>query len=201
MKTNDFEIVPAPDGENAAEFRNRAIKSCKAKYIMFAGDGMVMEPCMGEVLMDEMVSSGAGLVTCGYDIISDEQCVYTTPEFNRRVLDREDMLCRYFYQTHYQGYVWNKMFKTSVLKKHRIRFDTDIPGSEEMLFLIRYTKAIHDVVMLPDVLCHVSNVGEADIGFELEAYIRMQKKLWRHEDAQWLCEQTLELLEMEAEDL
>ncbi len=201
MKEYDYEIVPAPVGENPAEFRNNAIKKCKAKYIMFAGEDMTVEPETADILAAEMVHSGAGIVTCGYDISSDGQVIYTTPEFNRRVLDREDMLCRYFYQTHYQGYIWNKMFKTSVLKRRRIRFDTDIPGSEEMLFLIRYTKSIHDAVMLPDVLCHVNSVGEADIELEIEAYRRMQKKLWRHDDAQWLCEQTLELLEMEAEDM
>lgn len=197
MGITDYEIIPAPTGGNAAEYRNKAIKGCRAKYIMFEGEGMTIDPGAGERLANEMTRSGAGLVTCGYEILDDGEPCYVTPEFNRRVLDREDMLCRYFYQTHYQGYVWNKMFRTSVLKRHRIKFDTDIPGSEEMLFLIRYTKAIHNVVMLPDVLCHVKSVGEADIELEMEAYYRMEKKLWRHDDAQWLCQQSIELLEME----
>ncbi|MCR5099085.1 MAG: glycosyltransferase [Lachnospiraceae bacterium] len=197
MNKRSYEIIPAPKGENLAEYRNTAIKKCRADYMVFEGPDMVFDPAMGDVLASEMERSGAGLVLCGYDITEGDEVIYETPEFNRRVMDREDMLCRYFYQTHYQGYVCNKMFKTSVLKKKRIRFDTDIPGSEEMLFLVRYTKAIHDVVMLPDILCHIKNVGEADLGLELEAFYRMRKKLWRHDDAQWLCDQNIELLEME----
>ncbi len=200
MKSFDYEIIPALEGGNIAKFRNHAIKNCRAKYIIFAGPDMVLAPETGDILAEEMERSGAGLVSCGYDILDQDVPYYVTPEFNRRVLDREDMLCRYFYQTHYQGFVWNKMFKTSVLKRKRIRFDTDIPGSEEMLFLIRYTKAIHNVVMLPDVLCHVHSVGEADLMLEMESYRRMRKKLWRHDDAQWLCDQSLELLEMEMMD-
>ena len=206
----DYEIIEATSGEGLAALRNEGIKNCKAKYIIFGAPGVFMEEGTAEYLIEEMESTGCGMASCGYDIMTPETDVsaglpeefevyYMSPEFNRRVMDSEDMLCRLFYQTHYQGFIWNKVFRTETIRRKRIRFDTDIPGSEEMPFLIRYIRSIREAVMLPEILFHIHDVPEADIDCEIEAYKRMKKKLWRHADARWLCEQNIELLEIERE--
>ena len=201
MSKVDYEIVPAAEQDLAA-FRNKAISHCSEKYIVFADPGMTIDPEMGEILMEELERSGAGMASCGYDIIDPDtgEPYYATPEFNRRVLEKEDMLCRLFYQTHYQGSVGNKMFRTGTLKRRRIRFDSDLPGSEDMPFLVKYLCVTHSAVMLPEHLCHIVTPQEADLELEIEAYYRMKKKLWRHPDPRWLCEQSIEFLEMELTD-
>ncbi len=223
MGSSEYEIIRQGSGTYTAKYRNEALKDCKAKYVIFGSEGVDFDEGMAELMMAEMEESGAGLVVCGYDIMDpgtedtstgnietpaskvvappeDFEIYYETPEFNRRVMDREDMLCRIFYQTHYQGFVWNKMFRTGVIKKKRIHFDTDIPGSEDMLFLVNYIRNVKSAVILPQHMCHVHSLPEADFDHEVTAYNRMKKKLWRYPDAKWLCEQSLQLLQEELMD-
>ena len=197
----NYEIIPAADGDGLAVFRNRAIKNIKAKYVAFCGRDVIFDPDMMDFVTDEMERSGAGMGVIGYDIADPEGGIlYETPEGTRRVMDRDDMLCRIFYQTHYQGFVWNKVYRRSIIKRNFLKFDEDIPGSEEMVFLVDYLKHTRDVVVLPQHLVHATAVPTADMDLELLAYERIRKKLRRFPDAQWLCEESMELLEMELSD-
>ena len=196
----DIEIIRAESEKNFAEARNLAIKNSRAKYLIFACPGAKYDEDAIEAACGEIENKKYGMAGFGYEVYSEGEKVYETPEFNRRVLDRDDMLCRLFHQFHYQGFIWNKIFKRSILIKHRIRFAEDIPGSEEMLFIVDYLKKAGDAVMLPEHIVRVSDIPSADMDLELEAFYRMHKKLRRHPDAQWLCEQSIDMMEEDLEE-
>ena len=196
----DIEIIKA-FGMDMAKERNAAIKSSKAKYILFADSAVTYDEDAAEQMAAELEKSGADMAVCGYDMRDDEgRLIYETPECTRRVMEREDMLCRVFYQTHYQGFVWNKLFRRSVLRYSRIRFYEDIPGSEELPFIVNYTKHAGMTVVLPQHLAHAGTIPAADIDLEIIAYERMRKKLRRFYDAQFLCEMAGEYLEAQEEE-
>ena len=200
-----FEIIKTEERDDMAAFRNEALKKSHAKYVMFAAPGMKVDEKGIALMAEQMEKTSAKMVSCGYRMYAPDEegspeLVYETPEFNRRFLDKDDMLCRLFYQTHYQGFVFNKLFKRSVIRNHHLKFAEDIPGSEEMLFVVEYIKKAGDAIMLPGHYTEVSFVPSADLGLELEAFYRMQARLKRHPDAQWLCEQSIEMLEEELED-
>ena len=196
---HDVEIIYVEDDNDLAQKRNEAVKKSRAKYIMFAAPGMKIDEDGIDAMAEQMEHTSAKLVCCGYRMFEPDGVdpVYETPEFNRRYLDREDMLCRLFYQTHYQGYVFNKLFKRSVIRNHHLKFAEDIPGSEEMLFLVEYLKKAGDAIMLPGHYVDVSYIPSADLSLELEAFYRIHTKLRKNPDAQWLCEQTIDMLEEE----
>lgn len=197
----DVEIINCT-GKSPASERNAALKKAKGKYIIFSDPSVSVDDEMTDRAVEELEKTGAGMGVVGYDIAdTDGGLLYETPESTRRVMERDDMLCRIFYQTHYQGFVWNKVFRLSVIKRHFLKFCEDIPGSEEMVFIVDYLKHCGDVVVLPDHYAHATAVPTADIDLELLAYERMRKKLRRFPDAQWLCETALELLEMEQMDM
>lgn len=41
----------------------------------------------------------------------------------------------------YQGYLWTKLFRAAVIRRHGLRFDTDLSFNEDRLFVVRYVCA------------------------------------------------------------
>ena len=60
-----------------------------------------------------------------------------------------DALCKH----HVFGYLWCKMYRASIIKKHAIRFK-DIVIEEDELFNLQYLKHVHQIVCLPQCNYH-----------------------------------------------
>lgn len=88
--------------------------------------------------------------------------LYKTPETVPRTLSAPDCACRLFFQANYQGYVWNKIFRTDIVKKHHIRFREDLYYNEDRTFVAEYLTHARRARMIPDRIYHyLSNTGSA----------------------------------------
>ncbi|MCG4778778.1 hypothetical protein L0P10_18035, partial [Eggerthella lenta] len=56
----------------------------------------------------------------------------------KQVMDRRQALEQIFVSTGYEGYPWNKLFKTSIIKDNQIRFNTDLVLAEDLYFCCEY---------------------------------------------------------------
>ncbi|GEM_PF-510380 len=88
--------------------------------------------------------------------------LYETPETVARTLSAPDCACRLFFQANYQGYVWNKIFRADLVKKHHVRFREDLYYNEDRTFIVEYLMHASRARMIPDRLYHyLSNTGSA----------------------------------------
>lgn len=52
----------------------------------------------------------------------------------------------------FSGYLWNKIFLTSIIKKNKITFDSHIAICEDLLFVLEYLKYANKTISLTDYL-------------------------------------------------
>ncbi|MQN01893.1 MAG: glycosyltransferase [Lachnospiraceae bacterium] len=199
--------------------RNAGIEAARGEYLVFPdGDDRVERGYIGTLFASIADSKKQKLVKdfkripvqlgiVGYDIVDQDQVVDETQEAVVRVMNKEDFLCRLFFQENYQGYIWNKIFKKSIIDKFNLRFDEKVYYREDQLFICRYVlhcKAIrynpahmYHYVQRPDsatALLEPEN-GVLDLRVlerqmtECRAFSKMRKLLKRHEDPKWYLEQ------------
>ena len=199
--------------------RNAGIEAARGELLVFPdGDDRVTKGYLGTLLgtiadsKKQLMSKGfprvqAQLGIVGYDVVEDDKVIDETEESGIRVMDQEDFLCRLFFQENYQGYVWNKIFRKSIIDKFGLRFDEGVYYREDQLFIceyalhcdaIRYNPArMYHYVQRPDSataqLDPEDGVLKLDV-LEREmtqclAFSKMRKLLKKHEDPQWYLEQ------------
>lgn len=56
----------------------------------------------------------------------------------------------------FKGYLWNKLFKTSVIKNNLLQFDESIRFSEDLLFTVNFLKWTDEVAYIKEAFYHYS---------------------------------------------
>ena len=199
-------ITVEEPGVSAA--RNKGLHLTDGEYVVFMDGDDVVEPDYIEYLVSQM--KDVDLASCGYDMVAEGEQMYASPESTVRVLSREDMLCRLFYQINDQGYVWNKMFRRSIIEGANLGFDRDLYYGEDREFLVKYLMHANRTRMAPEHKYHYQmredsamdalRESREDVSLmtpelldrqstEVLAFIKMRKSLPRNSDAAWLCTQ------------
>lgn len=210
-------IFQKNNGVSAA--RNAGIDAAEGQFLVFAdADDRVTRGYLGTLLgsvadsRKAAMSKGfprisAQMAMTGYDVVEDDRVIDGTTESGVRVMDTEDFLCRLFFQENYQGYVWNKIFRKSIIDKFHLRFNEDIYYREDQLFVCEYALHSEAIRFNPARVYHYvrredSATGQLDpedgvlkldvLEREMTqclAFSRMRKLLEKHEDPQWYLEQ------------
>lgn len=199
--------------------RNAGIEAAQGEYLVFPdGDDRVTKGYLGTLLGTiadskkkplskgfPRISSQLGLI--GYDVIEDDRVIDQTEESGIRVMNQEDFLCRLFFQENYQGYVWNKIFKKSIIDKYSLRFNEDCYYREDQQFVCEYALHCDAIRYNPARMYHyvqrkgsatdLLNPDDGVLSFDVleremtmcKAFSEMRHLLRKHEDPLWYLEQ------------
>lgn len=119
--------------------RNAGIDLAKGVFLCFVDGDDIIAPTFLEDLYDAMGnadSSMGGFKTFG--LPNNSGCVMMPAEKKIDNLE-ENLFC--FYDIHNalaQRYLWNRMFKASIVRNQQIRFREDIFYKEDGLFIVQY---------------------------------------------------------------
>lgn len=138
----------------AGNARNRGLDCAMGEYICFVDSDDWIEAHYIEGLIKGITDTDVSI--CGY-AISDECGVNDLHKMI--VCDRLDVLRRMLMPGYPNagacyGYLWNKMFKASIIKKYNIRFNNNYVMWEDMLFCCRYISYIKDGRFSAEKLYH-----------------------------------------------
>lgn len=120
--------------------RNYALERASGDYIYFCdSDDLLYEDCLETLIknMNDSIDCSIG----GY-IITDTtgKAITDNKNYKESYISIEDTLVDFYnpmYKT-FNGYIWNRLFKRSIILENNIRFKENIYIKEDGLFLVEY---------------------------------------------------------------
>lgn len=114
--------------------RNKGIQSSTAKYIMFMDSDDEYKPDICEKFYNTLVSENADIVSCNYYATDD---IHTSKiNFDSQIETEKGILTDESIIEFDNVYVWNKLFKKSIIIENNILFKESI--SEDFIFCMEY---------------------------------------------------------------
>lgn len=123
--------------------RNLGLENAQGEWVCFVdSDDTIPEDALSHY--SQNIEQSIDLIFSKYKIIDEkgtmlrEYCAFDSS----REFTRQDFLkIMYVPEGNYQGYIWNKLFRMSVIQEHAIRFNEQIFFNEDRLFTTQYACA------------------------------------------------------------
>ena len=135
--------------EGVSSARNFALKYATGKYVTFVDADDIIHEKHIEYLVSLIESEAVDLaVTMHVEV--KEQVTIDIKEFKeqdsvKEILTRAEFVNHLYDDDKYKGYLWNKMFKMSIIREHDIKMPDGINIFEDMVFIYRYARYINQV--------------------------------------------------------
>lgn len=122
--------------------RNVAIGQAKGEFLQFvdADDRVAMEAT--QLLVERAQRTGADMVICHYyRVAGKRKSVHGFLETDKLLSQREfathlmEEPCSFYY-----GVMWNKLYRTGIIRQHDIRCSEELGWSEDFLFNLEYIR-------------------------------------------------------------
>lgn len=126
--------------------RNEGIRLAKSKYIAFVDPDDYLEIDVYEKLYKKIEEKGSDLCICGYKMIRENKiCFYSIDE---ELAEKSDI---YLKSVMYIS-VWNKLYKTKIIKNNGIYFPENIKISEDVVFNFKYYLKLNKIAVVNENL-------------------------------------------------
>lgn len=123
------------EGDHKA--RNCGIEIAKGEYVIMIDNDDYMEPDMLEFLLNLIVEHNADISRCGFwfEHESDGSQICASNDTSVKIFDYNQRMIDLLMSNHISGVIWNKLYKTSFLKKYSLQ---EMDGaSDDILFNYR----------------------------------------------------------------
>lgn len=146
-------VTQKNQGPSAA--RNKALDLARGTYIGFLDADDWADTDLFQKLYLTAEQEQSDLVVCGrFDVLSDMQTFRSI----RRTPDTRDSGSSIFEVpeliSETTQFVWDKLFRRSIIEEHHIRFDERFRFTEDVLFLCQYKYYCKSISIIPDALCY-----------------------------------------------
>jgi len=120
--------------------RNLGIDNAKGEWLYFVdADDIVKPDAIGKML--SLVSETTDIVMAGFEVDNEDgaKLFETEPNIDKSIAYVDALKEMYLPANGwYQGYLWCKLFRNSVVKEHHLRFENNIYFNEDRLFVVQY---------------------------------------------------------------
>lgn len=117
--------------------RNYALKFVDSQFVVFVDSDDYVEKDYLKHLIEAICDKKYDMAITGINTIKSGHIVNKT-NYKEGIYSAEDMLTEILNQNGPQGYLWNKIFKLSIIKKYNLKFNSDISMAEDLLFCVKY---------------------------------------------------------------
>ena len=151
------------ENEGVSKARNIGIQHATGNYICFIDSDDEYENNYLENMVNEIIKMHSDLVICGYKAITNkEKDVNYEEEFTTNNLS---MVIEKLQPIVLFNHVWNKIFKSEIVKQNKIHFDETMSIAEDCKFVLDYLKFCHSISYLNQVLYNYT-ITDNGLGFK-----------------------------------
>lgn len=121
--------------------RNVGIEMARGEWLFFADSDDQLMPDSLAIFAKMCGNSNVDMAMGTYilDSYIPKECYRESKTFDMSLGRSSIMELMFLIHTYnYQGYVWNKVFRSRIVKESNLRFDTDVYYNEDRLFCVQY---------------------------------------------------------------
>lgn len=137
------------ENQGVASTRNNLLDKAKGDYVLFVDSDDWCELDMVDFLINKAIANNADIVTCSM-VKNDE--TFVSNIFLEEIWDREKAVLEFLRHKIFNGSLWNKLIKTSLL--HNLKFHCGIFYGEDALFLWKVLQSVDSIVVTNKILYH-----------------------------------------------
>ena len=140
LQNNKVKIIHQ-ENQGVSIARNVGIQNACGEYYIFADADDVVAPQYIETLAVCIEKSDMGMIGYTSNINELSFDVITNLVYNRA----ENVIENILLGTNYDGYLWNKIFRRSIIEKSNLMFRKNITVWEDLLFVLEYLRNCTEV--------------------------------------------------------
>lgn len=128
-------VFHKPNG-GVSSARNLGLDNIKGEWVYFVdADDELFENSLDTLIsgIDDTTD-----VVMGAYVKSDTDQVFSMFDEPVVTTNKEQSVAMLYNSRNYQGFLWIRMFRTNIIKKENLRFDTTIQIKEDTLFILQY---------------------------------------------------------------
>lgn len=142
QKDKRIRLIQCPI-KGVSNARNMGIEYSKGEYISFVDSDDYIDEDFYYIMLDSLEKQKVELSVCEYNqIFEDEKEITKEKKYGISNLNKVELLDKMFDKDFFQGFVWNRLYKSEIIKNNNVRFNTEITICEDFLFNCEYMQYI-----------------------------------------------------------
>lgn len=132
--------------------RNLGLQFCRGKYVVFVDSDDYLELDYLEKLYQNITKNDNDLVCCAYfDHYKSKNQYLTSYLITGKIIP--NIFISYLFKN-IGGVLWDKIYKLDIINTFRIRFESNLNISEDLIFNLKYLQHINNIFIINDPLYH-----------------------------------------------